>query len=72
MLINTSTKDYVIDNWTKMAIQLAECLSNNEPNSATFLLWPNFVAPISDIKMVDRIYTELNVLFLLLIIIRSK
>jgi len=53
-------KGYVTNNRANLAVQLAECLPKTERNIVTFLLWANAIAQIGDIKMADRIHTELN------------
>jgi hypothetical protein len=53
-------KGYVINHRAETAVQLAECLPKSERNIVTFLLWANAIAQIGDIKMADRIHSELN------------
>lgn len=53
-------KSYIINNQANLAVQLAENLEKNQRNIVTFVLWANAIAQLGDIKMTDRIHTELN------------
>ena len=60
MPVNTLMKGYLVHNRAASAVQLAEQLPNNERNPATFLLWANAVANLTDRHMADRVHAALH------------